>query len=104
MKIKWGKVGGLLLCMVLLLAALAHPAFAACDHTYRNNTCTSCGQIGGICGMDATWNYDPDTNTLEILGSGAMIHYSLESPAPWSIYAEEIKKIKIADEITSIGK
>ena len=103
MKKQWGKLLSGLLCMMLLVTALALPAQAACEHTFRNNTCTQCGQIGGICGIDATWNYDPDSNTLRILGSGAMINYSLESPVPWNIYKDEIKTIKIADEITSIG-
>lgn len=68
----------------------------------------------GICGPSATWNFDWDTGTLSINGTGKMNNYQdmllynlqgqvSSQPAPWNDFAEEIKRVVIAPGITSIG-
>ncbi len=52
----------------------------------------------GTCGSKAAWNYDADTKTLAILGSGEM-----SAPYPsWSLYSSQIENITIGEGITSI--
>ena len=57
----------------------------------------------GACGTSATWEYYKDTATLEIKGSGEITTYNYGT-APWSTYSWNIKKIIVADTITSISK
>ena len=75
--------------------------------------------MSGNCGAtdsesSVTWkleqnNQDDDnpTYTLIISGSGAMADYTWNgssTSAPWSVYANNITKLEVADEITYIGK
>lgn len=48
------------------------------------------------------WSFDPDSGTLTITGEGPMRDYSEDVPA-WDIHLEQIEKIVIGDEVTSIG-
>ena len=57
----------------------------------------------GSCGTSANWYYYEETGTLSITGSGAINSYS-DGNSPWSSYVSNIKKIIVADEITSIGR
>ena len=56
----------------------------------------------GVCGTDAIWEYSEDTKTLTISGSGAMASYAYGA-APWYSYANEINKVIVSNEITSIS-
>ncbi|WP_308618923.1 leucine-rich repeat protein [uncultured Eubacterium sp.] len=53
----------------------------------------------GQCGKNAFWNYDVDSKTLSISGTGAMNNYS----SPWEKYKNEILTVTIEDGITSIS-
>ena len=57
------------------------------------------GTIGTV-----TWDFDYNTKTLNISGSGAMEHYTEENLAPWNKYKNDIKKIVIGENITRLGK
>lgn len=66
----------------------------------------------GVCGQNATWNFDKNTGTLSINGTGEMRNYHRSLylskqetlyPAPWSDFASEIKSVVISPGITSIG-
>lgn len=52
----------------------------------------------GYCGKHAMWNFDEDTGTLTIAGTGTMYDY-----APWDDYADEITKVVVKSGVTSIG-
>lgn len=54
----------------------------------------------GQCGKNAFWNYDVDSKTLSISGTGAMNNYS----SPWEKYKNEILTVNIEDGITSISR
>lgn len=53
----------------------------------------------GTCGKNLTWTLDAD-GTLTISGTGAMYNYNQNNRVPWP---STIKKIFLADGITSIG-
>ena len=58
----------------------------------------------GSCGETVNYQYDKVTQTLTISGKGAIFDYDDGSnKAPWSAYADEIRKIEIESGITSIG-
>ena len=58
----------------------------------------------GQCGTDLYWSFDLETETLSITGSGAMKDYKNAYPAPWLPFAEQIKKLTIAEGATCIGR
>lgn len=77
-------------------------------------------EISGTCGKNATWSFDPDTETLTISGTGAMEDYDCEgnhNPPPyglWNGYAEDmwdtpyedrtfIRSVVVSEGITHIG-
>ncbi len=55
----------------------------------------------GISG-ETTWTLTSD-GLLKISGQGKMEDYSLEAPAPWQVYAEQILALEIDREVTEIG-
>lgn len=57
----------------------------------------------GITGS-ATWNYNADTYTLTISGTGDMADYSDTTPPPWFKYRDYIYNIKVDENVTSLGK
>ena len=68
--------------------------------------------VGGDCGAeghesDVKWAFKPATGTLTISGTGAMKDYGIAdtdtADTPWKDYKNDIKKIVIGKEITSIG-
>ena len=56
----------------------------------------------GITGS-ATWNYDADTYTLTISGSGNMANYTEDNLPPWYKYKDYIYYIKVDENVTSLG-
>ena len=64
----------------------------------------------GKCGENLTWNYDTETKTLTISGTGDMENYSdgaSPSPnnrySPWLSFKSEIEHIILPNGLTSIG-
>ena len=58
----------------------------------------------GKCGESVKYSYNKITKTLSISGNGEIYDYDNGSnKAPWSAYADEIKKIKIESGIISVG-
>lgn len=67
----------------------------------------------GYCGLDEdedgepennlTWQYDSESKTLFINGVGEMQNYSELWSAPWYIYKDDIKSVKISETVTTIG-
>ena len=59
------------------------------------------GEIGGKCGKNLTWSYDPLTTTLTITGSGDMYNGMQQ----WhDQYSSEITTINLPNTMTSIGE
>ena len=77
-------------CLYLLLLLLLLPLAVHAD-------------VSGPCGDNVSYVYEEATGTLTISGTGAMQNYSTSSPAPWSSYKSDIKKLVLNDGVTSIG-
>lgn len=56
----------------------------------------------GVCGETALWQFDAQTGTLYIFGSGEMADLA-KGKQPWAEYLPDIKDLVIDDGITSIG-
>ena len=89
---------------------------AGCESTYKNAWTTYVMRIkeipNGNCGIagqeeSVKWVFNPVTGTLTISGTGAMADCGLwdsyTADTPWKNYKNDIKKIVIGKEITSIG-
>ena len=59
--------------------------------------------VSGECGDQATWNYDAETKTLTISGTGPMKDYLGSEVTPWDVYANDITTIVIGEGVTRIG-
>ena len=72
-------------------------------------TFTSCaGNKGpesgsGSCGEGVIWEYDADSKTLQIAGSGFMTDFESSSAAPWASTKSSVKTIVIKDGVKNIG-
>ena len=55
----------------------------------------------GICGDNATWNYQ--NGTLTISGSGRMYDYEYETTGPWRLSSDFITAVVVEKGITYIG-
>lgn len=97
--------GCLVLCM--LFSMLPVQVFANSDESELQAAETP----GGTCGDDLTWEFDADSGTLTISGTGDMdsswFPYDLpmKDPnfAPWYDIAENITSVVIEDGVTSVG-
>ena len=92
MKRLWALL--LALCLTLALAA---PALAM----ETEEPVTS-----GTCGKDITWNFDTETGTLTLTGTGNTKTYQsdgvLSRQAPWAHLREQITTIVVGEGITSL--
>lgn len=57
----------------------------------------------GECGEDLVWNFDSETGTLSIDGSGDMSEYP-SNEIPWSKLSDKINSVVVSDGVTSISK
>ena len=58
----------------------------------------------GTCGENLTWEFDEETGTLTISGTGEMDGYNSSSAdTPWSYFADDILSIVVEEGVTSIG-
>ena len=58
--------------------------------------------VTGTCGENLTWEFDNSTGTLTVSGTGAMSNFT-SGNCPWKSYVNEIKKVCIANGVTTIG-
>ena len=65
-------------------------------------TASADSATSGQCGANAEWNFDADTKTLTISGTGDMYDYN--NVPPWGSLSSGIENIVIGDGITSVGK
>ncbi len=60
--------------------------------------------ISGTCGDDLVWEFDEETETLTISGTGKMDNYGVVIPArPWEDLRHKAKTIIIEYGVTSVG-
>ena len=99
MKTKKLRILSALLALAMLLALLPTAAFA--DTGYGTVFPSgNCGAEGD--GSDVTWKLE--NGTLTISGTGAMKEYEDYTKRPWVAYKNDIKKVVIEEEVTTIGK
>ena len=60
--------------------------------------------LGGVCGEEVTWSWEPGTGTLTIDGSGRMYDYSAAECLPWYGFRESISAAVVGEGVTSIGE
>ena len=56
------------------------------------------------CGDNITWEFDDDTNTLTLTGTGKMYDYSDTFSLPWLKHVTHTEHLVIGDGITAIGR
>ncbi|MBR4727952.1 MAG: leucine-rich repeat protein, partial [Clostridia bacterium] len=105
----------ILLCAVLVFGAAPLQGLAELDwHLPKLPSLVSlfvtkaeaADATSGSCGTGATWNYDTETQTLTISGTGGISNYSSYQGltyAPWRSYSDSMKTLVIKNGITSIG-
>ena len=54
------------------------------------------------CGINAEWDFDPQTGALNITGTGEMSDF-LKGTSPWDSLTEKIISVNVSEGITSIG-
>ena len=72
--------------------------FVLINGSYAQNTATS-----GTCGNWCMWDYNNQTKTLNISGSDTISDAFNAEQIPWYPYHEEIEKVIVGENITSIG-
>ena len=97
MKTKKLRILSALLALAMLFALMPTAAFAEGSDPPTSGTC------GATNADNVTWTLDSD-GTLTISGTGAMKEYENHSQRPWVARKNEIKKVVIAEEVTTIGK
>ena len=78
----------------ILLTAILVPVLL---HTATADTVT------GQCGDNLYWEFDEDSGTLTITGSGAMYNCSNASDWGWHSVRSTIQSVVLPNEITTIG-
>ncbi|MBQ7715024.1 MAG: InlB B-repeat-containing protein, partial [Clostridia bacterium] len=86
------------LISLILIAIMVFATFAAAIHVSAETT-------SGTCGDDLTWEFDTETGTLTISGSGPMTDYAVYylDASPWYSFSTDVKFLKLLDGVTSIG-
>ena len=59
--------------------------------------------VGGACGDNLTWSYDPASCALTIQGSGDMWDFEAFFDQPWNAYTTLLKSVSLPDGLTRIG-
>ncbi len=61
--------------------------------------------VGGQCGNNLNWSFDPASGVLTLSGTGRMYDYEDEAnPAPWmNSYKTQIKSVVCKSGVTSVG-
>ena len=91
------------------IEAVSGPATYTAQFSSVLRTSGNCGQPGNENAV--RWDYDTDTKTITIAGSGPMMYYnsvlnddqSYSNGAPWKAFAGEIESVIIENGVTSVG-
>ncbi len=90
------KILCLLLALLVINLSIPHVAWAADEKPTSGN----CGAEDGK--SNVAWNFDDESGTLTISGSGKMKDY-VSNLTPWRNYLVSIKSVIIKSGVTSIG-
>ena len=58
--------------------------------------------VGDLCGDQVVWEYDEETKTITISGTGNMIDF-YQGGTPWESIKDEVTTIVIEEGVTSVG-
>ena len=76
-------------------------------HRLEDFVCTVCNaladEIGGTCGENATWSFDPETGVLTVSGTGDMTDYADVNDTPWKKLLKHITSVIVESGVTSVG-
>ncbi|MBE6577398.1 MAG: hypothetical protein E7653_04610 [Ruminococcaceae bacterium] len=88
------------LAVVLILTMLF--SLAACGNTSAKikDAESASGAVGAT---SLTWNYDKESKTLSINGSGAMPDFESAEAVSWYAVRHSVEKVVVADGITNVG-
>lgn len=93
MQRKYKRMLSVLLCMLLLCAAVPLQASA---ETYT-----------GTCGENLTWVFNPSSGLLTVSGKGKMDAFNVTGSgndlAPWRAIKDQIRAVTIEEGVTSVG-
>lgn len=97
---------------IVLRSSMGGPAYYYAQNENNRVVFESNGKYfkgGGKCGDNVNYEFDAETGTLVISGTGEMYDYTSsnwgsESDAPFFTYVKSIKKIIIEEGVTNIGK
>ena len=101
-------LGGFFMKRLISLLIVAVMTFA----TFSAAIPVSAETVSGTCGDNLTWDFDTETGTLTVSGTGAMTDYNNSynssagtyiTTAPWKSYYDSIKTVVISSGVTSIG-
>lgn len=56
----------------------------------------------GTCGDNLTWEFDADTGTLSISGTGAMYDFGWDT-MPWKAFKKQIQTVQLPEGLTTLG-
>ena len=114
------KITATVLCVIIMLGiaplngfvGLRFPKLHLPDFRSVFETKASAASNSGKCGNNMNWEYDEESATLTISGSGDMYDYYISSSygdttittAPWSYLSETAKTVVVDGAIKSIGK
>ena len=73
------------------------------DHALGFNPLEEQDDLGGVCGEDVTWSWNPGTETLTMVGSGRMYDYAAAECLPWFGFRETISAAVVGEGVTSLG-
>lgn len=62
------------------------------------------GKTQGDLGDNLMWEFDEDTKTLAIYGSGEMLSFDTFEEYPWYYFKDEIEFVYLGKGVTSVGK
>ncbi len=114
------KITATVLCVIIMLGiaplngfvGLRFPKLHLPDFRSVFETKASAASNSGKCGNNMNWEYDEESATLTISGSGDMYDYYISSSygdttittAPWSYLSKTAKTVVVDGAIKSIGK
>lgn len=90
------------ICSLLCAAAVGLSGIAAAAPAELTVFAEEETPASGTCGENLTWEFDKETGTLTISGTGEMDDFS-GGPGPWREFQGAIKIINLSDGVTSIS-
>ena len=91
------QIGWIRVVALVMLIGLVTMTLVSCG-TQGGNAESASGTHGAL-----TWNYDKETKTLTLSGSGAMVDFDDADSVPWSAVRTSAEKLVVGDGITTVG-